>query len=66
MWPRLAAWFGATASSDQSFLQKAPTVGEPHLKVNLEDWARGKREVWGSLCEKAGVPQAKATFDADT
>lgn len=66
MWPRLAAWFGAAASSDQSFLQKAPTVGEPHLKVNLEDWARGKREVWGSLCEKAGVPQAKATFDADT
>lgn len=66
MWPRLAAWFGASASSDQYFTQHTLAMGEPHLEVNLEDWAQDKHLVWDALCDKAQMPQAKSTFDAGT
>jgi nucleoside-diphosphate-sugar epimerase len=62
MWPRLAEWFGASASSDQTFDRRDLTEGERHLDLSLAEWAQDKRPVWDRLCEKAGVPQAKATF----
>ncbi|OQD90119.1 hypothetical protein PENSOL_c061G00874 [Penicillium solitum] len=34
--------------------------------VNLEDWARDKREVWNKLCDRLGSPESKSTFDAGT
>ncbi|KJJ34489.1 hypothetical protein AFLA70_519g000590 [Aspergillus flavus AF70] len=66
MWPRLADYFGASASSDQSFSKKDLVQGESHLEPSLDEWANDKRAVWDRLCDKAGVPQAKSTFDAGT
>ncbi|KAJ5869912.1 hypothetical protein N7455_004853 [Penicillium solitum] len=66
MWPRLAEWFGAKASSDQVFKKTSFKENETHLDVNLEDWARDKREVWNKLCDRLGSPESKSTFDAGT
>ncbi|CBF84432.1 hypothetical protein AN9028.2 [Aspergillus nidulans FGSC A4] len=66
MWPRLADWFGAKASSNQSFNRTSFKEGETHLDLNLEQWAQDKREVWNRLCDKAGSPLSKASFDAGT
>ncbi|CAG7926822.1 unnamed protein product [Penicillium olsonii] len=66
MWPRLAEWFGAHASSDQHFTKTSFEAGDTHLDVNLEDWAKDKREVWNALCDKLGSPGSKSTFDAGT
>jgi len=66
MWPRLAAYFGANASSDQVFEKTAPRIGDVQLDFSLAEWAKDKRQVWETMCEKAGVPDAKATFDSGT
>ena len=66
MWPRLAAYFGARASSEYKFEKPMPTEGVPQLELSLADWAKDKRPVWDRICDKAGVPEAKATWDAGT
>jgi hypothetical protein len=66
MWPRLARYFGAKAASDQKFEKHFPTEGVPQQELSLAEWAKDKRPVWDRICAKAGVPQAKATWDAGT
>lgn len=66
MWPRLAACFGAKSTSDQEFTKPSPTVGQPQLDFSLAEWAKDKREVWDRICDRAGKPEAKATWDAGT
>ena len=66
MWPRLASYLGAEASSDQEFTKSAPKEGEVQQELSLLEWSKDKRPVWDSLCERAGVPQANATFDSAT
>ncbi|KAE8372124.1 hypothetical protein BDV26DRAFT_302213 [Aspergillus bertholletiae] len=66
LWPRLAEYFGASASPDQTFSQKALMPGALLQETSLESWARDKRGVWEQLCDEAGKPQAKNTFQAGT
>jgi nucleoside-diphosphate-sugar epimerase len=66
MWPRLAEYFGATASSDQVFTKPMPAIGTTQLDLSFAQWAEDKREVWDRICERAGTPSAKATWDAGT
>ena len=66
MWPRLAAYFGAKSTSDQEFTKPAPTIGQPQLDFSLAEWAKDKQEVWDRICDRAGKPEAKATWDAGT
>ena len=66
MWPRLAAWFGCKATPDQKFKKTSFVDNETHLDINLEEWAKDKREVWERLCDRLGSPESKSTFDAGT
>lgn len=66
MWPRLAAHLGANATSDQVFTKACPKEGELQLDLSLGQWAADKREVWDRICDREGVPQAKATWDSGT
>lgn len=66
MWPRLASYFGASASSDYKFTKPAPEVGTTQQELSLAAWAKDKREVWGRICDEAGMPQAKATWESAT
>jgi nucleoside-diphosphate-sugar epimerase len=66
MWPRLAEYFGAKASSDQVFSKPRPEEGTLQLEISLAEWAKDKGEIWERICEKEGVPEAKATWDAGT
>ncbi|KAN0116944.1 hypothetical protein V8E51_002921 [Hyaloscypha variabilis] len=66
MWPRLATYFGAAASSEQKFSKPRPEEGQVQLDRSLAEWARGKREVWDRICDKANLPDAKATFESGT
>lgn len=66
MWPRLASYFGAYATSDQAFIKAAPKVGESQLGLSLAEWAKDKGPVWDRICDKAGLPAAKSTWDAGT
>ena len=66
MWPRLAAYFGAKSTSYQEFTKPAPTIGQPQLDFSLAEWAKDKQEVWDRICDRAGKPEAKATWDAGT
>jgi nucleoside-diphosphate-sugar epimerase len=66
MWPRLADYFGAKATSAQVFTKPRPTEGDVQLDINLAEWAKDKREVWDRICDEAGLPDAKATWDAGT
>ncbi|CZS77703.1 unnamed protein product [Fusarium graminearum] len=66
LWPRVAGYFGARASSDQTFKLPRPDPGSVQLELSLSDWAVGKQEVWDSICDEAGCPQAKATWKAAT
>lgn len=66
MWPRLAAYFGARASSQQEFTKARPSEGELQLDHSFLEWSAGKREVWDRLCDKSGAPDAKPTFDFGT
>lgn len=64
MWPRLAGWFGAEARSDQTFEKGVPKEGEVQQEMSLAEWTKDKKPVWERLCDKAGVPEAKPTFDS--
>ncbi|KAK4570475.1 hypothetical protein LTR86_002555 [Recurvomyces mirabilis] len=66
LWPRLAEYLGAKASRDQKFEKPLPEEGTPQQDFNLATWSKDKRPVWDRICERAGLPQAKATFDAGT
>ncbi|KIW68451.1 hypothetical protein PV04_04394 [Phialophora macrospora] len=66
MWPRLAAYLGAHATSEQVFKTPRPKEGEVCLELSLADWAADKRETWNRICDRNGVPQEKATWDAGT
>lgn len=66
MWPRLAAYFGAKASSDQVFEKAYPREGDVQLNVSFAEWAKDKRPVWDKICDEAGLPDAKATWDFGT
>ncbi|KAH7349492.1 hypothetical protein B0T11DRAFT_131614 [Plectosphaerella cucumerina] len=66
MWPRLASYFGANASSDQVFQHARPELGATQLDHSLTDWAKGKEEVWNRICDRAGCPEGKATWKAAT
>jgi hypothetical protein len=45
LWPRLAEYFGVSASSDQSFSKKDLDPTKPYLELRLEEWAKDKRPV---------------------
>lgn len=78
MWPRLAAYFGAYATPDQHFRLTEPEIigggGGGRKKVfplqqefRLVDWAQqddDKKSVWERMCDEAGIPEAKASFEA--
>lgn len=66
MWPRLAAYFGANASSDQKFSKPRPNEGDLQLDTSFLEWSAGKRVVWDQLCEREKLPQAKDTFEFGT
>ncbi|KAK5706454.1 hypothetical protein LTR97_001442 [Elasticomyces elasticus] len=66
MWPRLAEALGAKASVDQKFSKPAPESGVPQQDFTLIEWAKDKKPVWDRICDKAGLPEAKATFEAGT
>jgi hypothetical protein len=66
MWPRLASYFGAVSTADQVFVKPVPTVGELQQELSLAEWAKDKRAVWDKICDMAGVPDAKSTWDAGT
>nr|D7PI19.1 RecName: Full=Short chain dehydrogenase gsfE; AltName: Full=Griseofulvin synthesis protein E [Penicillium aethiopicum]ADI24957.1 GsfE [Penicillium aethiopicum] len=63
MWPRLAASLGAKADSQQCFEKPMPGEGELQLDWSLAEWCKDKRKVWEDLCDRQGLPGAKATFD---
>jgi nucleoside-diphosphate-sugar epimerase len=66
MWPRLAEFFGASATSDQVFTEPLPETPKLHQEVKFAEWAKDKRDVWDRICEKAGVPGAKETWNSGT
>jgi nucleoside-diphosphate-sugar epimerase len=70
MWPRLAAFFGAHASPDQTFSKAASYAttkpGELLQEVSFVEWAKDKRIVWREICDARSAPQARATFDSAT
>ncbi|SMR53676.1 unnamed protein product [Zymoseptoria tritici ST99CH_3D1] len=66
MWPRLAAYFGAEASSDQGFKKPVPKEGDVQLELSLAEWAGDKREAWEALCDRQSMQAAKGTFDFGT
>ena len=66
MWPRLAAFLGAQATTEQKFSKPTPKVGEVQQELSLLEWSKDKRSVWDAICEKADLPEAKATFEAAT
>ena len=66
MWPKLANYLGAKATSEQEFSKSAPREGQVQQELSLSEWSQDKRPVWEALCDKAGVPEAKATWDAGT
>lgn len=66
MWPRIAGYLGAKASSDYSFQKPTPQEGQVQQEFSLAEWAADKRPVWNDLCDSAGVPEAKASWDAGT
>lgn len=66
MWPRIAAYFGAHATSEQVFTKPRPSEGELQLDISLAEWATDKHEVWDRICEKYGCPEAKTTWESGT
>jgi nucleoside-diphosphate-sugar epimerase len=63
MWPRLAASLGAKADWQQHFEKAVPREGDLQLDWSLAEWCQDKRKVWEDLCDRQGLPGAKATFD---
>jgi hypothetical protein len=65
MWPRLATYFGASASSDQKFHKEFYVKGDVQLELSIAEWSK-EREAWKRICDRAGKPGVKATFAAGT
>ncbi|KAE9377518.1 hypothetical protein N431DRAFT_434741 [Stipitochalara longipes BDJ] len=65
MWPRLAEYLGAKASSEYKFEKEFPKEGELQLEFSIAEWAKDKKEVWERICEKEGKGM-KETWDAGT
>ena len=66
MWPRIAKYFGANATSGQVFQKSFPKEGETQLEFSLAEWAADKKEVWHRICDESGCPEAKATWEFGT
>lgn len=66
MWPRLAAYLGAKTPAKATFKKPRPELGAVQQEFQFADWAKDKQQVWDRLCDKAGVPEAKATWAAGT
>ncbi|KAK3686428.1 hypothetical protein LTR37_019816 [Vermiconidia calcicola] len=66
MWPRLADYFNAKASTEQKFTKPLPKEGDVQLENSFLEWSKDKREVWESLCDRQGIASAKQTFDFGT
>ena len=66
MWPRIAEYLGAKSSPDYVFTKPAPKEGSLQQEFSLAAWAADKRPVWDKVCEEAGAPEAKASWDAGT
>ena len=66
MWPRIAEYLGAYASTDHAFKKPEPKHGDLQQEFSLSEWCQDKREVWDRICDKANMPEAKATWDAGT
>ena len=66
MWPRLAAYFGAKATSDQKFEKPLPTESVLQLDLSLAEWAKDKRPIWDTICDNTALKQAKTTWDFGT
>lgn len=62
MWPRLAAYFGVQATSNQVFTKPYPKEGDVQIENSFLDWSHGKQEAWDSLCERSNLPEAKSTW----
>jgi nucleoside-diphosphate-sugar epimerase len=66
MWPNLAKYLGLEATSEQEFKKPAPEHGGLQQEFSLIEWSQDKRPVWDKICDQAGLPEAKATWDAGT
>lgn len=67
MWPRLTAFFGVETSSEYQFEKPGMNPGVPHLEVSLNEWAtKDRKQAWDQLCDAAGCPEAKASWEAGT
>ena len=66
MWPRLAEYFSAYATPDQSFSKTEPEVGESQQEFSLTDWLEDKKPVWERICDMAGVPKAMESFGVNS
>lgn len=66
LWPRIAEYVGARATSSQVFTRPYPKEGELQLELSLGEWAKDKKAVWEAICDKYACPQAKTTWDAGT
>jgi nucleoside-diphosphate-sugar epimerase len=66
MWPRIAKYCGAHATSDQVFEKSVPKEGDSQLEVSLAEWVADKREVWERICDENGCHEAKATWESGT
>ena len=66
MWPRIAGYLGAEASSNAKFQKQRPEEGVIQQEFSFSQWAEDKKPVWESICDKANLPEAKATWDAGT
>ena len=63
MWPRLAAYFGVKAGSDQKFSKASPQEGELQLDRSFLEWSADKRQVWGMIfCDKNNNPIGEGYF----
>lgn len=66
MWPRIAAYLGADSPTKPNFKKPYPEEGAVQQEFTFGEWAKDKQQVWEHLCDKAGVPEAKATWAAGT
>jgi nucleoside-diphosphate-sugar epimerase len=66
MWPRLAKYFGAKASSEYKFTKPYPEEGSVQLEKSLLEWSQDKETIWNKICDESGVPQAKPTWSFGT
>ena len=66
MWPRIAAYIGAKATSKQIFEKPRPSERETQLDLSLATWSTDKQDIWNRICEKHNYPEAKSTWESGT